>query len=139
VTDVFIYGFDEAIGAQLVTQRDAWGAAHDAGAEVFLAGFAAAANPPGNFAVMGDIQDLFICAHEPGADEAAKWHGVQHRVFNYWNPFVCNEQPEIYRRNHGLLLWQQDYDGAMDYAYQDSGGSTWNDFDHSPTRDIAFA
>lgn len=49
------------------------------------------------------------------------------------------EEPETYRRNYGLLLWQKDYDGAMDWAYQGGFGSIWNDFDNPNWRDHVFA
>lgn len=136
VTDVYIYGHDEATGAELEAQRLAWEAVHAGGGKVFVAGYLGAG---GNFDVMGDIQDLLICATGPSAEEAARWHGEGHLIFNYANPQVGNEQPERYRRNYGLLLWQADYDGAMDYAYQHSFGSLWNDFDHVDYRDHVFA
>jgi hypothetical protein len=136
ITDVYIYGIDERYGDELLAQQPAWQAVREGGGKVFVAG---GQGPTGNFALMGDIQDLLICANAPSADEAAKWHGVQHLIFNYANPQVGNEQPERYRRNYGLLLWQQDYDGAMDYAYQHSFGSIWNDFDHIHYRDHVFA
>jgi hypothetical protein len=50
-------------------------------------------------------------------------------VFSYANPQVGVENPFVFRKNYGLVLWQQDYDGAMPYAYQHSEGSSWNDFD----------
>ena len=42
------------------------------------------------------------------------------------------ENPEIYRRNFGLLLWKANYDGAANFAYQHCSkdkGSVWNEFD----------
>jgi len=141
VTDVFIYGQDEATADALLAQRPAWEAVHAGGGKVFVAGYTAEYSPPGNFAVMGDLQDLFICAGEPSAAEAALWHNETtrpHQIFNYANPQVGIEKPETYRRNYGLLLWQRDHDGAMDYAYQHSFGSIWNDFDHADYRDHNF-
>ena len=41
--------------------------------------------------------------------------------------------------NFGLLLWQRDYDGAMDYTYQGAAGNIWNDFDSEYYRDHVFA
>lgn len=79
-----------------------------------------------------------MAAYEPNKDEADKYHNIGHQVFNYANPQVGVENPEAYRRNYGLLLWQNDYDGAMDYAYQHSFGSIWNDFD-GKYRDHVFA
>jgi hypothetical protein len=49
------------------------------------------------------------------------------------------EDPVIYRRNFGLVLWRSGYDGAMDYAYQHAFHSIWNDFDDTDYRDHVFA
>ena len=46
-----------------------------------------------------------------------------------WQPNGGVENPEVNRRNFGLLLWQNNYDGAANYAYQHSFGNIWNDFD----------
>ena len=60
-------------------------------------------------------------------------------MFNYGNPQCGVEEPETYRRNFGLALWQAGYDGAMDYAYQHSFGHEWNDFDNQSYRDHTMA
>jgi hypothetical protein len=40
------------------------------------------------------------------------------------------ENSEIYRTNYGFTLWNNGYDGAMDFAYQSGfGQSIWNDYD----------
>jgi len=105
---------------------------HDAGAKVFVACY------KGTFEVMGDLLDLAIYAGAPLADEAQKYHQAGQRIFCYANPQVGVEEPETYRRNFGLLLWQAGYDGAMDYAYQHSFGHGWNDFDSPQYRDHNF-
>ena len=49
---------------------------------------------------------------------------------SYGNPQVGIENPEIYRKNYGFALWNAGYDGAMDFAYQyTEGTSIWNDYD----------
>jgi len=133
-SDIYFYGKDEATSSALEAQRPAWEAIHEAGGKVFVAGY-----KDSNFEAVGDLQDLLICAREPSAEEAAKWHSVGHKIFSYANPQVGPEKPETYRRNFGLLLWQADYDGAMDYAYQHSYCNIWNDFDHNYYRDHVFA
>lgn len=79
---------------------------------------------PGNFGFMGDIQDLMVAYGYPSKEEAAKWHSKGHKIACYANPQTGVEQPETYRRNYGLLLWQNDYDGAMTYIYH----WNWGDF-----------
>jgi hypothetical protein len=123
-TEVYFYGIDEAQGDMLKKQRPIWQAIHEVGGKMFVAGFS-----NDNFKVMGDIQDLFVCAFAPSKEEAAKWHSKGHQIVNYSNPQTGIEEPMTYRRNYGFLLWQNDYDGAMDHAYMISYRNIWNDFD----------
>jgi hypothetical protein len=133
IKDVYFYGIDEAKGDKLIAQRDAWTAIRKAGGKIFVAGYTGE-----NFKKMGDIQDLNICAFYPDKAEAEKWHSKQHKIWCYANPQGGVENPEVYRRNYGLLLWLNNYDGAATYAYQHSFGNIWNDFDHRDYRDHNF-
>lgn len=139
-TDVYFMGRDEGRDEQLLAQRPAWAAVREEGGKVWTAGYRTTAwRGPGNFELVGDLQDLLICAFRPSAEEAALWHGIGSEIFVYENPQGGLEYPELNRRNFGLLLWQEDYDGAMTYAWQDSFGHGWNDFDHVEMRDFNFA
>lgn len=154
ITEVYFYGKDEAlwsggVPAQeaidiLTAQRPYWEQIRAIGGKMFVAGvrggYYTDARSPGDFGFMGDILDLLICHGPPSLTEAARWHGIGHKIFCYGNPMAGEEKPAKYRRNYGLLLWQKDYDGAMDYAYQDVyGASIWNDFDHNTYRDHVYA
>ena len=130
--EVYVYGIDEATGERLKAQRAAWAAVRESGGKAFVACY------KGTFEVMGDLLNLAVYAGAPIAEEAEKYHKVGHQIFCYANPQVGVEQPETYRRNFGLLLWQAGYDGAMDYAYQHSFGHGWNDFDSKRYRDHNF-
>jgi len=132
-TDVYFYGLDEGKGDRLTCQREAWQAIHETGGKVFVAGYTGS-----NFGAMGDIQDLLICAGVPSRDEAAKWHSREHKIWCYANPQGGLENAEIYRRNFGLLLWKNNYDGAATWIYQSTAGNTWNDFDSPNARDYNF-
>lgn len=132
-SEIYLYGIDEAKGEELSSQKRAWQTVQEAGGKVFAAGYKE------HYERMGSLTDLLVMHAEPDPSEAAKMHGVGGRIFDYSNPQVGVEDPSIYRRNYGLLLWQADYDGAMTYAYQTSMGSTWNDFDHRIYRDLVFA
>jgi hypothetical protein len=140
VPDVYFYGDDEAYGSALTNQRTSWTNIRNAGGKMFVAGNTASQGYPGNFPAMGDIQDLEISYESPPTTmEAAKWHSIGHQIFSYGNPQCGEELPETYRRNYGLVLWQGDYDGAMDFAYQWGFGNIWNDFDSSTYRDHVMA
>lgn len=100
---------------------------------MFVAGYVGS-----NFQAMGDIQDLLICAGYPSKREADKWHSRGHKIWRYANPQGGVENPEINRRNFGLLLWKHRYDGAATWTYLSTAGHTWNDFDNPRGRDYNF-
>jgi hypothetical protein len=121
--DVYFYGDDEAQGDALKRQRERWEVVHEVGGKVFVAG-----SQGHNFPAMGDIQDLLVCYGDPSKEEAARWHSKGHKIFSYANPQSGIEAPETYRRNFGLLLAANDYDGGMTYIYYHG----WNDY-NNPT------
>ncbi|MFH2069344.1 MAG: hypothetical protein ABII89_07805 [Candidatus Omnitrophota bacterium] len=134
IPEVYFYGADEARGDALTAQRPAWEATRKAGGKIFVAGYV-----DSNFEKMGDIQDLLVCWGAPLSEEAAKWHSVGHKIWCYFNPQSGAENPEIYRRNFGLLLWLKNYDGAATFSYQAAADNVWNDFDNAVQRDFVFA
>ena len=73
--------------------------------------------------------------------KSAQWHSSGKRLFSYGNPQSGVENPDIYRKNYGVALWNAGYDGAMDFAYQYPYGDIWNDYDSQSThyRDHVFA
>lgn len=132
IEKVYLYGIDEAKGDKLASQRSAWELARNEGVKVFTAGYSDA------FSVAGDLLDLLVMAGKLQRGQAENFHRAGHKIFSYANPQTGPENPEIFRRNYGLELWRNDYDGAMPYAYQDSMGFIWNDFDHGLYRDHNF-
>ncbi len=130
---VYFYGTDEATGDALTSQKRAWKAAQEIGAKTFVACYR------GTFEAMGPLLSCAVLAGAPDPEEARKWHSVGSEAFCYANPQVGVEDPLLYRRNFGLLLWQNGFDGAMDYAYQHAFGHIWDDFDDHTYRDHVFA
>jgi hypothetical protein len=128
VKTVYFYGIDERRGNVLKSQRPAWNAVHEAGGKIFVAGYG------DNIDLMGNIQDLMIRAGWPDHDEVSRWHAYGHKIFCYHNPQIGVENPDVYRRNFGLLLWKYNYDGAADNAFQQVYGNIWNDFSHRNLR-----
>ncbi len=126
VPEVYVYGLDEATDERQKAQRAAWQVVHEAGAKVWVAASA------GTFEAMGDLLDVCnLGGGRSGPDpaEPAKWHAVGHKIWNYGNPQGGVEDPELYRRNYGLLLWRVNYDGGGPWAWQSSAaGGMWNDF-----------
>ncbi len=78
--DPYIYGIDEATGSVLLSERPAWQAVHEAGAKVFVAGYA------GTFSSVGDLLDLFNSSGAFSAAEATQWHSAGHQIFSYGDP-----------------------------------------------------
>lgn len=133
VKQLYLYLEDEAKGERLKAQRPSAEGIRRAGAKTFVAGYA------DYFPIAGDVIDATIMSGGlVGQDLVSKIHGLGHKIFSYGNPQGGVEKPERYRRNYGLLLWQNNYDGAFDFAYWWSfgqgqpinGWSPWDDFQH---------
>jgi hypothetical protein len=126
---LYIYSHDEADEKRLEIEKEKIRVAKSLGAKVFVAGY--------NYTYkhIGKILDLLIYAGGAVDGEARKqvqnWHQSKKEIFAYASPQVGVENPEIYRRNFGCKLWKENFDGAMDYAYQKQYGDFWNDFDKS--------
>jgi hypothetical protein len=131
-SEFYFYGNDEAAGDRLTAQRADFEKVHAAGGKVFVAGSGGQ-----NFPLVGDLQDLLVCYGDPDKEEAARWHSKGHKVFSYANPQGGIEAPETYRRNFGLLLAANDYDGGMTYIYY-SGTPSWGDWCIPPYRQHNF-
>ncbi|MDD3927667.1 MAG: hypothetical protein PHT33_13505 [bacterium] len=128
VNQLYIYGIDES-SMDNNQNRAQIGAVHAAGGKVFCAQTAVLA------ASVVDVLDLANTHSAPNKQLADLYHGEGHKIFSYANPQGGEETPEVYRRNFGLLLHRNGYDGTMDYAYQAAFGHVWNDWEHSSYRD----
>ena len=126
---MYFYGQDEARGEVLKKQRPTFERIHEAGGKIFVAGYRGS-----NFPLVGDLQDLLVCSGGLSKEEAALWHGRGHKIFSYANPQAGYEDPEIYRRNFGLMLDKHNYDGGMTYIFYHG----WNDFNIKPWRQHNF-
>ena len=124
--NIYFYGIDEARGDRLTSQREAWKAVHEAGGKIYVAGYT---GEKGNFALMGDLLDLFVCAGYPNKKEAQRWHQNGYKIVSYANPQSGVEAPDTYRRNYGFLVWQNDFDGMMTYIYHWGKAQNWGKID----------
>jgi len=131
--EVYFYGTDEATGQALEEQKGTWAATQEAGGKTFVACYKK------TFEAMGKLLNTAVLAGPPDPDEAKKYHSVGSEAFCYANPQVGVEDPHVYRRNFGLVLWKAGFDGAMDYAYQHGFNHVWNDFDDRSYRDHNFS
>ncbi len=141
ITSVYIYGIDET---DMSGRRSQIIAVHDIQVKVYCA------QPPTQAKNIADLLDVAVVSGNPDKALAELYHGYtsfdgeKHKIYSYNNPQTVPEYPRIFRLNYGLKLWQNDYDGAMDFAYQFEGsdnetGNVWNDFDNINYRDHCFA
>ena len=131
-SDLYLYGGDELSPEEAAESTATWDRMRESGAKIFSALTISAATP-----VISHL-DLSIVSGERDVEFARLAHSHGQRAFSYGRPQVGEEEPETYRRSYGFALWKDEYDGEMNYAYQDAWGSMWNDFD-GYFRDHVFA
>lgn len=133
INKCYIYGIDEAESEMLLRQRFVWSEIQKTGVGIFAAGW-----KTGSFELIGDAIDVFIDGQTPSRTISHQFHSLGKKIFSYNRPQAGVENPFVYRKNYGLRLWQLNYDGVINYAYQDGFGDIWNDFDHAKFRDHCF-
>jgi hypothetical protein len=131
----YFYGIDEAMGAEVTAQRTAWQTVHANGGKMYVAG------DKDLIDLVPDLLDLVVLGGSPDTSQVARWHSHGKRIYSYGDPQAGIENPEIYRINYGVTLWNAGYDGTMPFSYQHKYNDIWNDFDSPEThyRDHVFA
>ena len=154
--DLYLMGADEATGAALMAQRDAWESIHAGGGKTFVAHYA------GYTEGIGDLLDLPIMLHpmHSGLDKlsmmpseqflqfpeevskAVNLNGVfepafqkklqlvhrhGYRAFTYMDPLAGHTFPEVHRRVRGLVMWKAGIDGTMTWSYAHIAKSTFTE------------
>jgi hypothetical protein len=134
-TDVYFCGIDEAHTDRLVWEVPRWQRTKEAGGHNFASGAQEAGSnetygkPDSYFQTVGDALDVFNNCRPPTREQSALWHSRGQKIWSYANPHVGQDDPAVYRRNYGLLLWKNDFDGIGIFAYQYNNGNPYNDFD----------
>lgn len=77
--------------------------------------------------IMQDV--IYVIAYNPIKELAAKVHERGGLILSYANPQIGVYKPKEMRFNYGFQILNNNYDGIMPYAYQDSRGTQWSDFD----------
>ena len=114
---------DEPRGDQVKTRMAMHEVFDRYGFEVFVTGRVE------NFSSKILANTTYVLAYDLNEDAIAKIREDEAAVFSYANPQVGVIDPASIRFNYGLNLLKNNFDGAMLYAYQDSRGSVWSDFD----------
>lgn len=130
--ELYVMGQDEARGHLLKAERPVFKVVHEEGAKIW-----AAQTHETTFGIISDLMDVAVMAGIAKTFESERWHAVGKEVFQYGGPMTEWDHPENYRRNQGLVLWKNGYDGMMHYAYRHGFAHVWNDFDHE-RRDHSF-
>jgi len=133
VKDVFFYGKEEKRSHEYDEQKPAWDIVRQQGGKVFVA-----IDDRYFMKAQNSIADISVYHDDITKENSLKVHKLGSKILSYSNPQVGVENPQIYRENYGFNLLRNDFDGVMTYAYQDSMGLIWNDFDHPNYRDLAF-
>ncbi len=122
---VYCFGVDEGEDEILKQEIPAFRITHQDGCFVFIT--TNINHHP--FELVGNYVDVAAYAWKLNTAEAAKWHSVGAKIFSYANPQTASEDPYIHRRNYGWLLFKNNYNGTLIYAYQGNHGQhIWNDF-----------
>lgn len=74
-------------------------------------------------------ETIYVVAYEPSQKIAEQVHKNNALILSYANPQIGVYIPAEMRLNYGFKIVVNSYDGIMPYAYQDSRGSPWSDFD----------
>lgn len=120
-TDFFSYGVDEGGPRTIRAERDAWRIAHEAGGKIGVTSYA---HRELLFAL-----DLLIIPGMPvehRQNEVKLFHDSNPDSLCGWyaNPHCGPENPDYFRRIHGLTAWQAGYDVSLNYCWW---RNNWND------------
>ena len=120
--EVYFEGVDES--AQYVSLVTAQGPfreyVHSRGGKIFTTGW------DNNLKFSAYSEDIHVQAEVIDPAKAARWHAVGGRLASYASPFAGPENPEIWRRNYGLLNYKNDGDGSCHFWL--SPYRPWNEF-----------
>ncbi|MDD3927586.1 MAG: hypothetical protein PHT33_13100, partial [bacterium] len=120
--DVYFFGVDEPGKGSLLGQADAWKGLHEMGAKVYCT------SKDWHYELVGFAEDIGnYGGHDVKREYAARRHALGGRIMSYAGPHTGPENPDLSRRNHGMLLYKAWYDGTGNYAWYENG-HTWNDF-----------
>lgn len=132
--EIYFYGGEELSDEEWANSEQKWGLMRNLGGKVFIG----RSHPDFAEAVDLGVGGTRKLTMEQARERSEAYHKHGNRIFARTNPQVGVENADMYRRNYGMVLLAMGFDGTMNYAYQDSWGSIWNDFD-GYFRDHVFA
>jgi hypothetical protein len=119
--EIYCNCWDEAAKSILTGQQDCWRYVHEKGGRIW------ATSNPSHFALVGHAEDV---SDSPGIsrEKAIQWHALGGRVMMYATPHTGPENPDLFRRTHGLQMYKAHCDGTFNYIWYEGGQNIWNDF-----------
>jgi hypothetical protein len=126
---VYTYAMDEATGTTFDSEFTSLQTIHANGGKV-IAAISDTANAVRQPSIT-QIDNVNLYGYfATGSDVAATRALIppNAKIFMYASPFTDMENPEYIRKHYGFALLYKNYDGAMNYAYQDLRVGGWNDF-----------
>jgi len=125
--DIYFYGKDEAGGAALEAERDAWIGAQEVGGKIYATAYTSFGDW---YSLVGDILDLGIEGTAPIATNIDDMHAQGNELFCMRNTPVNGPiQGLTTRANYGVGMYLAGYDGSCDFAYQFAHGNIYDDTD----------
>jgi len=112
IKDVYFHLADERDAKELEAWLPVFAVVHQAGGKVITC-----LQIGHSFEMVGGITDIFFCENGISRREADKWHSKGSKIWPIWNPRGGAEDPDLNRRNHGLLVWKTRCDGVTEYLY----------------------
>lgn len=111
--DIYAWGLGEPGPGTVRAQLPGWRALQEMGVKIGGEGQA------WHLDIAGFAEELIDFGGQAYYDRSftAPWHSVGHRVLCYANPHPCNENPEVSRRHHGMMLYKAGYDGICNHAW----------------------
>ncbi len=120
-TDFYSYGIDEAGPDGIRAERRAWTIAHEAGGKVGVSAY-----PYKDLLYTLDFMIRPGMPAESREEQVAAFHASHPDGLCGWyaNPHTGPENPDYFRRVHGLTAWKAGYDVASNYCWW---RNNWND------------
>jgi hypothetical protein len=120
--EIYAYGYDEGGPSVIRKERAAWRLVHEAGGKVMVSSY-----PHGRLIYGLDYLIIPGMPAEKRKQAVALWHAANPNALAAWyaNPHSGPENPDYFRRLHGLMTYKAGYDAISNYVWY---RNNWNDF-----------
>ncbi|OGV52940.1 MAG: hypothetical protein A2X49_10635 [Lentisphaerae bacterium GWF2_52_8] len=119
---IYSYGYDEAGPSKILKERAAWRAVHESGGRTMVSSY-----PHGRLIFNLDYLIMPGMPVEKRKNAVNMWHDANPNSLVAWyaNPHSGPENPDYFRRIHGMMSYKSNYDAISNYVWY---RNNWNDF-----------